>query len=363
MKKKWFIISSLFLFTWLVNNLISAETMDVVFRRQFFQYVRLLYEKTLWFLPFPFIYLVMITSMCVLFFVLKFICMERKNKPVIELLQPLAFYIAVLYFLFYGLWGFNYRALGLTSKLALKDVTLDTMDVIRELGFVNDQLELIRNEIWKDTSAIPFVKRPNDIAHIIRASMQEVMFDWGLQSNRKFHIRALYPKGSLLMFSTAGIYIPYALEGHYDPGLFHLHSGFVIAHEMGHGYGITSEAECNFIALLTCLNAEDKYLQYSGLLTYWRYLMHDLRDKAPFSFYRLAFHRPLGLRNDLKALYAALDQYPEVMPAVRDLIYDSYLKANGIPEGLQSYNRILELMQSWKKSGWNQDIKKRLYRE
>ena len=56
---------------------------------------------------------------------------------------------------------------------------------------------------------------------------------------------------------------------------------------------------------------------------------------------------PTGIVSDLNAIAENRRLYPSIFPNARNLIYDSYLKAQGIEEGLQNYNRVIMLVESF----------------
>lgn len=50
---------------------------------------------------------------------------------------------------------------------------------------------------------------------------------------------------------------------------------------------------------------------------------------------------------DLKDIIMYSRRYPDIMPKLRDLVYDQYLKSHGVSEGLLSYGRVVLLALSW----------------
>lgn len=268
--------------------------------------------------------------------------------------------LCFLYTWFYTAWGIQFGATGLSDKLKLRDSVVDTTYLLQQMEWTEGQLLKVRSQIHTDNNtAIPLEKRPPNLEENLLKSVKETLLQWQLPASYDVRVRPLYPAGSLLIFSTAGIYLPFSMEGHYDPGLAHFHTPFVMAHELGHGYGITGEADCNFLAMVSCLRSDNAFIQYAGLLTYWRYLNADLRKSASYSYFKKAFSRPIAIRTDLELLYDALDKYPEVMPVLRDFIYDNYLKANGIKDGIQNYDRITTMFKSWKESPLDRDVKEK----
>jgi hypothetical protein len=166
-------------------------------------------------------------------------------------------------------------------------------------------------------------------------------------------VKPLYPEGMLLSISTAGFYLPFAGEGYIDPGLHTLQWSFTIAHEMAHVQGLTDEGSCNFIGLLTCLHSQDAVIRYSGLLSYWGYLYRQMIQLDPNNAKLVRNDLTPAVRADLRAIRRKINEYPDIFPRFRNLVYDSYLKTHGIPDGLRSYDGMVDLMIRWKQSKWS----------
>ncbi|MBK7220882.1 MAG: DUF3810 family protein [Saprospiraceae bacterium] len=354
--KRLFPVWILFLGVVVLIKSINDNWLEHIYHPWIFQPLRRIYEITFYHLPFAVIYLVIPIFIWLVFRYYKWVINRGKT-----LLLKLSFTITVVmivFIWFYSSWGLLYKSKPLQIKLNMSDVPIDTLYLRKQLQWTETQLLHVRQKFWKDDSrAIPIEKMPSNLEFLLQKEVAATLNNWGIRSNKKVRVRPLYPAGSLLIFSTAGIYLPFSMEGHYDPGLAHFHSPFVMAHELSHGYGITGEADCNFVAMISCLRSEEPFIQYAGLLTYWRYLASDLKKSAKYSYYQMAFLRPIPIRKDLFVLYEALDQYPEIMPMIRDIIYDSYLKANGLTDGLKNYDKIIHLIRAWQMSSLDKNIK------
>jgi hypothetical protein len=251
--------------------------------------------------------------------------------------------LAMIYVLFYWLWAFNYELKllqvpkaekGQFSSIFIHNEAMDVMRIMAELRFL----------INTDSTELSPHFAPKNIEDSVRKSLTEVLAAQGVSAFGKPRVRALYPKGLLLRLATLGVYIPFTMEAHYDPGLAKLHQPFVMAHEMSHGYGITDEGECNFLAILACIQSEDRYIQYSGWMAYWRYLMNGLyrNDKVLFEL-ALDDRNPL-VKYDHEHILERLNKYPEILSDLRNKVYDKYLKSHGVSDGLQSYGTVVEMM-------------------
>ena len=42
---------------------------------------------------------------------------------------------------------------------------------------------------------------------------------------------------------------------------------------------------------------------------------------------------------------------------IRDIIYESYLKANGLKDGLKNYDKVIHLIRAWQKSSLDMNVK------
>ena len=75
----------------------------------------------------------------------------------------------------------------------------------------------------------------------------------------------------------------------------------------------------------------------------WR--QHDREAYRAWALQRL----PSGFREDLLLIRKQLDQYPEFFESFRYTVYDNYLKAQGIGEGMANYDKVIPLVMAWKR--------------
>lgn len=189
---------------------------------------------------------------------------------------------------------------------------------------------------------------PDDLDMRVRHSLNDGLINMGYEPKGKLRAKFLHPKGSLLRISTAGIFLPFSGEGHVDPGLHPVTIPFVMAHEMSHAQGFTNEGVCNFVAYHTMSRSDDPLLSYCGSMGYFRYLASQCR-RMDREWYETFFQNldPL-IKNDLIHISAYSRKYPDILPKLRDLTYDTYLKAQGIKDGMKSYNTVVRLHYQWK---------------
>jgi len=250
------------------------------------------------------------------------------------------------YSMFYWLWGYNYQKPNFETTMQLEVNKMSTGQLYNELYKVHKELKDLRKGLNTEAD---FLEQELSIGleSKVRQGVKDFLTETDYPKNGRVRIRKLFPRGSLLRISTAGVYIPFAIEGHIDPGLHPLTWPATMAHEMAHGYGFTDEGTCNFIGYQVCIDQEDTYMQYSGWLMYFRYLYSNARRSDGDRFKIFSSNISQEVFDDLIAIDDFANRYPDIMPKVRDAVYDTYLKTHGVKEGLMSYSRMILLVDAW----------------
>lgn len=318
-----------------------------------FKPIRILYDNTLGLVNFPMIYLFLfiIFALLISFVYQRIIDYQWDGlrssfkNGVFSFLN----FVGALFFLFYFLWAFNYYRPSLNATLELPEIDESSIDLEGEFAKISQMAAYERAFLTKDTAALVMAINWQNLEDSIRKNQESLLHSWNQDVAGEVRIRALYPKGSLLSISTAGVYIPFVCEGHVDAGLHFIQWPFTLAHEMAHGYGFTDEGVCNFIGFITCMKSQDHFIRYSGLVGYWRYLYSELKYKNP-EITLDSIQLDHGMKADLLAIRKNSNSYGEYFPFLRDIMYDFYLKLHGMPAGLDSYNELIIQVQRWNQS-------------
>jgi len=323
----------------LIDFFISTPLADRFYYRGLFMGLRPVYDYIFGYSPIPMIYLVSGAIVARIIYWFK----ERKMGFKYLSIRALGGVSAVVFF-FYVFWAFNYHQVPLPKHLGydLKSVTAE--DIQQEFDRASASLitaaEQLPTAVTDDFNLSKKAISDNDI----RDDVETALTALDLPHLGRVRVRQLWPRGTLLLWNTAGIYIPQTGEGHIDDGLLSIQKPFTMAHEMAHGYGVTDEGACNFIAWLACERSANPWVRYSGALTYWKYAAYD----APVdSVQQMMKNFPGVVERSIQLIRENDKKYPELFPKYRDAIYTSYLKHHGIKEGLQSYNEVVLMVQQY----------------
>ncbi len=356
-KKWWAPLGALLI---LVLNAIFSffpQAVEALYYKGFFQAVRVIHDHTLGLLPFPFVYILAAVLVWALYYVWIHPFRQKHKRPFPFLVYRFLTMAGVVVILFYVLWGFNYQRNSLSKQLFVERPTIGREDFMEEVKWMDGLIGKYRERLNNEQSEL-FTPELN--THQLENHIRKVQTQWlhlrGQAVKGRVRVRVLMPAGILLRFSTAGIYIPFANEGHIDGGLHPIQMPFTLAHEMAHGYGLTDEGECNFVAFITCALSNDPFVNYSGMLSYYRYLLQNLRqmDRSLYQQYIDQMYPPVW--EDIVAINEQMNKFPDIMPALRDVVYDTYLKSHGVSEGLMSYSSIIGLVMQWKTSNLDEEL-------
>lgn len=139
---------------------------------------------------------------------------------------------------------------------------------------------------------------------------------------------------------VTGMVDPFALESLVHPDLLPFERPFVLAHEWAHLAGFADEAEASAIGWSACMRGDAPLVNSAAM-----FLLVEAGSSLPRPVWNTVLaSTDSGVLEDLRALDQRLRA---VQPRVRDAsfkVYDEYLKANSVPDGVRSYSRVLQLV-------------------
>jgi hypothetical protein len=239
---------------------------------------------------------------------------------------------SALYLAFLLLWGFNYQRLPLEAKLTYDASRVNRDSTFRLAETAVDQVNILE----KSRTAGAPVDRQALEAAFARAQQQLSTSGPAVAAPPKTSMFSWY----LRTAGIDGMMNPFFLEIILNPDILPAERPFSLAHEWAHLAGYANESEANFVSWLTCIAAAPD-AQYSGWLEAYRYASAALPAAD-----RRALQQRLSpeVIRDLRAINERLGRAdPHVSGFARN-VYDSYLRAQGMSEGIASYGAMLRLM-------------------
>lgn len=257
--------------------------------------------------------------------------------------RVLAVFSATVIILFNWLWGFNYARVPLESRLGIIPLTLDSAAIAAELDTAMAQLAAA-NDAKSYGVQDSFEESMEDRT---RRYLTATLRDLGYTTPGRPRVHAIQPNGMLLRLGVLGVYWPFIGQGQIDHALPSQLKPYVFVHEMAHAYGFTDEGVCNFLAYLACRQYGDRAFRYSADLAYFRSVAGQYRSIDSVAYAKKRMLLPEGVIADLDSINAGLKKYPTWFSTTA--VYDWYLKAEGIEEGVNNYDNVISLVHTWRK--------------
>ena len=247
-----------------------------------------------------------------------------------------AFNIAAgAYLAFLALWGFNYQRTRPAVRYGVDASRVTASRVAEAAAAAAHALnrDYVAN---RDEAALTWTALMPRLEPLVGDTQQDLGARW--------RMRGGLPKWSAigLLFPRAGVdgmVNPIGLEVIPNPEILPFERPFVLAHEWAHLTGAAEESDASFVAWMACLRGAPD-LRYSGwqalLLSLIRAVPPDVRQSVLTSL-------APGPRADLRAISARIAHAQPSVQRASWGVYDRYLRANRVTEGVASYDEVVQL--------------------
>ena len=257
------------------------------------------------------------------------------------------FLISVLFFLYVINCGVNYSRVSFSESAGIEVESYTKADLVRVCQMLTDDVIRYAKE----------VKREKDGVAVLNGDVnKEAIAAMHLLGESYPEMKGYYPRAKGLLTSQflsiqnlSGIYIPVTIEANYNADMTDYNIPFTVCHELSHLRGFMQEEEANFIAYLACMESEDSMFRYSGSMLGWIYCTNVLQKYDHEAYQELRARLPEETEADLRANRKFWAKYEGKIAEVSNMVNDTYLKANGQQDGVESYDRMVDLLVTVKK--------------
>jgi hypothetical protein len=266
-------------------------------------------------------------------------------RAILTLLGDTLALSGALYFSFLVLWGLNYQRLPFASSVGLRVVPSPP-----------SELELLCVELTEEANQLR-VGLPEDEAGVMRLSdglggvlsRAELGYDvvarrYPILAGRGERPKLAFASSLLSYLGVTGIYCPFTGEAYVNATVPPPEVPFCASHELAHQRGFAREDEANYLGYLACRSHPDADFRYSGAMVAASYALSALLgvDREPAM--AVAERRSPAVRRDLAALHAWSLRYRTRVSEVSQKVNDTYLRSQGLEDGVASYGRMVDLL-------------------
>ena len=149
-----------------------------------------------------------------------------------------------------------------------------------------------------------------------------------------------------------GYYFPFSMEANINSVMYITNVAPTVCHELAHTKGFIFENDANMIGYLACIQSVDTFLQYCGYLSVLNYVNNDFYKSVNKSTYkkhvrisdRVADDNVFLTREDWQAVEKTAVVKTSTVKKVSNNFLNTNLKLNGVDEGIQQYNEVVNLL-------------------
>jgi hypothetical protein len=286
------------------------------------------------------VYLAVIMYLIYAFLRLIVLCFTKRFTLAGLLTTGIAIGVFAGILVFYLFWGLNYFRPSAGDRLNLRDSTYTVVQLKEVTSMLIDSANVTRARISASD-----LSQSNDSIYAKATKAVNKLSG----TSAEFTTFILRIKPSLLTpllnyISTSGYYNPFTGEAQMNYQMPVVNRPFVACHEMSHQMGYGAEDEANFVGFLAAIGGRDKLLRYSAYNIAVNEFMHTVRYTDTVMFKQLKTRISPPVLQDFKTERLYWLAYQNKLNTVTSIFYDSFLKANNQPEGLDTYNKMVLLI-------------------
>lgn len=254
--------------------------------------------------------------------------------------------LARVYIVFMLLWGWNYSRIGIAAELHLSDAE-----------YSQAELQELTAELLTKVNAARLALGNGPVNYPSSDEMfHEAVRAYDTLGKQYPFLAYHHPSIKTSLYSTAitclgytGYYNPFSGEAQVSAKVPPFYMPYIACHEMAHQLGYGDESECNFIGYLSARASDNKYFHYSTYYDLFTYANSELfmRDSS----LARQNYRALDtlVKQDIRYARKYFSQYKSRMEPVMKFLYGEYLKANHMPQGIDTYEAVTAWLIAYRK--------------
>lgn len=271
---------------------------------------------------------------------------------ILRVLPRLLAATSLLYAIFVAAWGLNYQRPPLIGAFGFP-VGPPTEAEVRALAEATvTAANAAREGVEEDAEGVARLAGSIDDV-FVRA--QRVYAQAGV---RWPFLAGEYGEAKPLLFSWAasywglgGVYSPFTGEPNINVALPAFGLPFNVCHELAHQRGVAREDEANFVAFVVARDFGEPDFVYSAALDGASYATASLASTDRAGAARLMATLSPAVQRDLAARRRWHEEHATFVRAIGAAMNGSYLRSNGVKDGVNSYGRVVSLMVAERRGG------------
>ncbi len=270
-----------------------------------------------------------------------------KKKKYFLWITKVILVLTILVTSFINIWGLNYFSEDLYQRFEYKKEQYYLNQLYQLTDYLvekcNEYADLVERDkqgrmttdfdLWNKQLSLGYAKIKESLPYFVNINQRVKI----LVSSKYYSQRGI-----------TGIFICLTGEASITSEVYNVAIPLTMAHEVAHRNTITREDEANFIAYLACINNENVAFQYSGYFEAFLYCANNLISLSEEAYAPIREKINENLRFDILDNSGFYQQRTdEQKEQANNDLYNSYLDAFGIENGMESYSEMVQLLLCW----------------
>lgn len=260
--------------------------------------------------------------------------------------------LCMLYTFFVVGWGLNYARQPLYQSMNLYTEKYTSDDLANVCTLLIKKANSLRTKVKENDDGVFTLSKAekqdmlSSVSKEYASGAQDFM---NLCLNSR--VKEVAASELLSYLETQGIFNPFTYEANINTHMPDLYFPSTLAHEYAHLQGFAREDEANFLAWYVLRNSSNANYAYSAYVLALTYAMDELHKTGNSHFHKIYSSISDAVMRDIKSNSEYWSKYETDLSLNVSEIYNTYLKQNGITEGVKSYGRMMDLIISLNKQG------------
>lgn len=283
------------------------------------------------------IFLVGMLAMQVIKFLVALVTGDLRSQSFFKMINS----VAILVIAFLLIWGFNYRAMGVQSAFGLEPIQGDQIQLEALSTALALEAGLERSKILAEDTLFTFT---GDFHEASTRAYEEMGKTYPAFREPTGRAKPLMSSQFFSRMGISGIFFPYTGEANYNAHQPMLLLPSVVLHELAHLKGIAREEEANFIAYVASRYSPDPAVRYSGSMLALINTQNRLYGMDQDAHGRVRSLYSAGMALDIQEHNRYWSEFKGPVRETATQVNDSYLKANGQIQGVESYEDMVSYL-------------------
>lgn len=294
---------------------------------------------------------IIIAAAAVIVFVWKLInaMLSGRRPRIFILIRYILVLTAILAWIWNGycwLWNTGYFGYSFGEKSGLEADGISTEDLYNAASFFAEKSNELSTQVQRDENGI-FAGSFDDFKDAYDTLYLPLEEEFPFLNGDTTMPKGVYFSKIMSMTGFTGIFFPFSGETYINTHQPDWCIPDTIAHEIAHQRGVHLEAEANFTGISACIQSDDVTYQYSGYASGLIHLMNALYKADPDAWKSLRSTFTPQLEADWTENSRYWQEMEGTATKVSNKVYDTFLKVNTQPLGLQSYGACVDILVTW----------------